>query len=130
MMKLFSELRDFFFVRARKKHNEAYAEKEHKFDLKVLFFPYYMFILLVVSFAIYKSGGNLNFVENNLINTIIVMTPLVIVYNWFFNFIYSKAEDIPIDKEMNNHKYKTLSRKSVAILIIGLLSFLLIPILF
>ena len=129
MMKLFTELRDFFFIRARKKHNEAYAQKVYKFDLKVLFGPYYMSILVIVSFVIYKSGGNLNFVENDLINTIIVVSPLVMVYNWFFNFIYAKAEDIPIDKEMDN-KYKTLSRKCVAIFIIGLLSIFLIPILF
>ena len=130
MMKIFAELRDFLFNRARKKHNERYAEKEHKFDLKILFVPYYFAILLVVSFAIYKSGSDLNFVENNLINTIIVMSPVVIVYNWLFNFIYSKALEIPIDKEMDDRKYQTLARKSTIILISGLLLFVLTPFLF
>jgi quinol-cytochrome oxidoreductase complex cytochrome b subunit len=124
---LYIELRDFCYVRSHKRYGDKYAKSEHKFDLKVLFSPYYMAILIIISGLINKSGGNLNFVENNFINTIIVMSPVVIVYNWLFNFIYSKAVEISIDKEMDDRKYQTLARKSTVIFIIGLLLFFLTP---
>lgn len=130
MMELFVDLRDFCYVRARKKYNEKYAESEHKLDLKILFAPYYMIIPLVLSFYIHKSENNLNFVENNLMNTIIVVAPLVIIYNLVFNFFYSKTKTVPIDKEMKEEKYKKLTWKSNILLITGLVLFISTPFLF
>ncbi len=129
-MKLFVDLRDFCYVRAQKKHNEKYAENEHKFDLKILFAPYYMIVPLILSFYIHKSGNNLNLVENNLMNILIVVTPLIIIYNLIFNFFYAKTKTVPIDREMNEEKYKKLTWESNLVLILGLLLFVSIPFLF
>lgn len=127
---LFIELRDFCYVRAKKKYDDKYAKNEHKFYLKVLFTPYYMAILVILSGLINKSGSNLNFVQDDFMNVIIVMTPLVVIYILVFNFICSKTEAIPIDKKMEEGKYKKLVRKSNLVLIVGIMLFLLVPFLF
>lgn len=127
LMELFVDLRDFCYIRARKKYDERYAEKEHKFYLKVLLAPYYMALLVVFSLLVHKSGNNLNFVEDDSMNIVVVMTPLVVIYIIIFNYIYSKTKTIPIDKEMEEKKYKNLTLKSNIVLISGILLFVLAP---
>jgi len=89
-----------------------------------------MVVPLILSFYIHKSGNNLNLVENNLMNIIIVVTPLIIIYNLIFNFFYAKTKTVPIDREMDEEKYKKLTRESNLVLISGLLLFVSIPFLF
>ena len=121
---------DFCYVRAQKKYDDKYAKNEHKFYLKVLFAPYYMSILVILSVLINRSGSNLSFVQNDFINVIIVMTPVVVIYILAFNFVYSKTESVPIDKEMEEGKYKKLVRKSNLVLIVGVMLFSLAPFIF
>jgi hypothetical protein len=127
LLKLLADMRDFCYVRAEKKHGVKYAEKEHKFDLKVLFSPYFIAFLTILAILKYKTGIMFNITDIELIQIILVMTPAVILYNIIFNYIYTKLSLFPMDKNMGEKKYKSLSWKSILVLLIGSALVVLIP---
>lgn len=114
------DLRDFIFVLLMKHNDEPYAEKEYKFMVKLWCAWFYMAPFMWLAIIQYKLGVDPLFVTDNKYLNLAIPLLLLIPYNLIFKKIFKWISIFPIDKRMNENKYKHLRNKAFYITIFGI----------
>jgi len=121
------DLRDFIFVLLIKHNDEPYAEKEYKFIVKLWCAWFYMAPFMWLAIIQYKLGMNALLVTDNKYINLAIPLLLLIPYNLIFKIIFRWISIFPIDKNMNEIKYRHLRNKSIYIFLFGIVLNSIIP---
>lgn len=123
----FVDLRDFIFVLLMKNNDEAYAEKEYKFIVKIWCCWFYMAPFMWLAIIQYKLGAKPLLVTGNNYFNLAIPLLLLIPYNLIFKKIFNHISAIEIDRRMNEEKYKALRTKAIFIYLFGIMLNSIIP---
>ncbi|WP_341293795.1 hypothetical protein [Catalinimonas locisalis] len=122
------DLRDFFFNMLSKRNGAAYAKKNYRTMLMLVFSSYYVAFLLIIAVLQYKAGIAVSpFIKENIFIQLIVGIFIFAPYYYTFQFLFRKMAKYPMDKHMSSEKYKGLRRKAWGISMLGITLIVLVP---
>lgn len=119
-------MRDYCYVWLTKRDGQQEAELWYQYQVMALCIAYHFAIVSMIALILNKAGAPPIPIPITLPVKFIVGILLFYPYFIVFKYLFRKAAKYPIDKTMSAEKFKKLRRKTILIVIIGVVSLVLV----